>query len=492
MPTNPVAIFNPSNYLTQDASTYKASIDGNNAVATRIIDQFTPHPAATPNMTVVLDAGCIFSGTTLTEIAQQTSSSITAPSGSNKRIDRAVINATTGALSILTGTPTSGTPSPPAITAGNLPVAQIGTTASPLVSSTTAITNNMISDERNFWSANPTLLTGYTGGGSNNILHNNQAAIAQHGTSGTCSTSGNNYCLDRIFLTATGASVTWSQSSTYALPNSQGTASNYLAITGNTSNTDVTWNTRVESFDSGIVAGQQCTFYVVISNNTGASLTPTLTWKYPTAADNYASTTTDSTVNAVSLQTLGSSGFGILAYTSAVNSNANLGMQITVDFGAMSSNSKNVSIVGWGLVPTPGIVTGQNNNPPPVELHPYSRELTNCQRYFFSTFPTGTTPAQNAGTTGCYLFPATKAGANLNYSSTMPFPVKMRSTSPSVTLFNPSASNAQIRDLSASADCSASATQGLGSMSTGLSCTANSSTVVANLLGVHITANAEL
>lgn len=71
----------------------------------------------------------------------QLSGSITAPV-SHPRIDRAVISATTGALSIITGTEATN-PSPPAITAGSIPIAQIL-----LQTTSTYIANSMITDER--------------------------------------------------------------------------------------------------------------------------------------------------------------------------------------------------------------------------------------------------------------------------------------------------------------------------------------------------------
>lgn len=73
----------------------------------------------------------------------QRTAAITAPV-SNSRIDRIVIDAATGAVSVITGT-ASPTPSAPAITAGKIPVAQVL-----LTSATTAITNSMITDERAF------------------------------------------------------------------------------------------------------------------------------------------------------------------------------------------------------------------------------------------------------------------------------------------------------------------------------------------------------
>ena len=66
---------------------------------------------------------------------------ITAPV-SNSRIDRVVVNRTTGALSVITGTP-GATPAVPAITVGVVPIAQVL-----LTSASTSIINAMITDER--------------------------------------------------------------------------------------------------------------------------------------------------------------------------------------------------------------------------------------------------------------------------------------------------------------------------------------------------------
>lgn len=107
----------------------------------RITGAFAPHEAATPNMTVVLDPGAVMSGTTLTEKAQQSTATIAAPV-SNPRIDRIVIDAATGMVSVIAGTE-AVSPAPPALTSGKLPVAQVL-----LATTTTAITNSMITDER--------------------------------------------------------------------------------------------------------------------------------------------------------------------------------------------------------------------------------------------------------------------------------------------------------------------------------------------------------
>ncbi|NOG70514.1 hypothetical protein [Roseicella sp. DB1501] len=141
--TNPTAPYVPNDQTADTFAAWKNKVDNNSVAASRIVTRFAPHAQATPNMTVALDAGSIFTGTTLTEIAPQSTATITAPV-SNSRIDRIVIDNTTGAVSVVAGT-AAASPNPPALPTGKSPVAQVL-----LTSTTTAITNNLITDERNF------------------------------------------------------------------------------------------------------------------------------------------------------------------------------------------------------------------------------------------------------------------------------------------------------------------------------------------------------
>lgn len=163
-----VATYTRPNNTAQTASQYKANIDGDMQVYERIAGAFAPHAQSSPNMTVRVDAGALLSGTTLTEVAAQNTGTITAP-GSNSRIDRVVIDSTTGAVSVITGTP-GVSPAVPALTAGKLPIAQVL-----LTSASTSITNSMITDERV-----------PTGSGSSSVA----AAVRQTVLNGTVDSSG--------------------------------------------------------------------------------------------------------------------------------------------------------------------------------------------------------------------------------------------------------------------------------------------------------------
>ncbi len=82
--------------------------------------------------------------------------------------------------------------------------------------------------------------------------------------------------------------------------------------------------------------------------------------------------------------------------------------------------------------------------------------LFSCQQYYRKTFPAGTAPAQNAGVTGAVVGVQSLAGAVAQQFQVVDFSPPMRGA-PTVVLFNPSATNAQIRNTAAAADWSLSA-----------------------------------
>ena len=138
----PVATPLQPDYTSQTGTAYPLAIDASIAAAKRLAWAFAPHEQSTPNMTVRLEAGYVLSSAlALAEVAAQSTGTITAPT-TNPRIDRIVIDRLTGAVSVITGTQ-AASPVPPAITTGKRPVAQVL-----LQTSSTVITNGMITDER--------------------------------------------------------------------------------------------------------------------------------------------------------------------------------------------------------------------------------------------------------------------------------------------------------------------------------------------------------
>ncbi len=136
-----VATRDQPDVTNQDPSEYVAAIDATTAVDGQIGGQFAPHEAATPNMTVLVDAGILRTGVVLVSKTQQTTTTITAPT-TNPRIDRIVIDSTDGTVSVITGTE-AASPTAPNLTNTKIPIAQVL-----LQTSTTQITNSIITDER--------------------------------------------------------------------------------------------------------------------------------------------------------------------------------------------------------------------------------------------------------------------------------------------------------------------------------------------------------
>lgn len=142
---------------SQSAVVYKCNIDAMGKVFERMLVAFHAHEqdsgSPAPDMTVRVEAGQIVasygspSERALIEVPAQTVSGFTIPSAGQHRIDRVVINESTGAASRVAGTAVTGSPSaaPPAIPAGTVPCCRV------LIQDTdTAITNSMITDERSF------------------------------------------------------------------------------------------------------------------------------------------------------------------------------------------------------------------------------------------------------------------------------------------------------------------------------------------------------
>ena len=151
MPIPGVQRFQQPDYSdnTQDATSYAVNIDRAIAVSKRFSDWFAPHQvyagSPNPDLAVEIDAGFIWNGTTLTEVAAQTVAGFTIPSAGQNRVDRIVLNSLTGVASRIAGTAVTGSPTAtaPAITAGSIPVCQVV-----ISSADTAVLNSMITDER--------------------------------------------------------------------------------------------------------------------------------------------------------------------------------------------------------------------------------------------------------------------------------------------------------------------------------------------------------
>jgi len=148
------------------------------------------------------------------------------------------------------------------------------------------------------------------------------------------------------------------------------------------------------------------------------------------------------------------------------------------------SSTSNIGYLGRFHVIPGGVALAYAN-------HDFVAELAKARRSYQKTFLAGTVPAQNAGdNTGEFVFTSGVAGAG-NVRGYYQFNGLMRAA-PTLTLYNPAAANAQVRDNTASADCSASNSANVSESGALIFATGNGSTAVGNRLNVHLTANARL
>ncbi|HEY3919462.1 MAG TPA: hypothetical protein VGL83_16860 [Stellaceae bacterium] len=222
-----------------------------------------------------------------------------------------------------------------------------------------------------------------------NRLRNNSLTSWFHGSSGTITTSGG-WAAEGVYVVPTGASIAWSQA-TAGLPTACPTV-NGLTLTGASAITDLKIRLVIESYDAAQLAGQACTFQLPIVNNTGGSITPTIATKYPTAQDNWTSSTND--LAAANLQTVANAATGVLSSTFNVAAGAVNGYEIIVDFGNnFASNAKSVTIGGgFDLRATPGAMTGLNSSPPTPEVRDVVSDQAWNARFYETTYNNRTAP----------------------------------------------------------------------------------------------------
>ena len=126
------------------------------------------------------------------------------------------------------------------------------------------------------------------------------------------------------------------------------------------------------------------------------------------------------------------------------------------------------------------------------DYRPYGTELQLCKRYYDKTFAINTAPAQNAGRNGALETFAVRAAGATGLSSYFRFSVPMRATPSTVTIYNPSAANAQARNLDTSSDCSGTDVDSMNEIGGKFRYVLPASTTSINLISVHWSADAEL
>lgn len=120
--------------------------------------------------------------------------------------------------------------------------------------------------------------------------------------------------------------------------------------------------------------------------------------------------------------------------------------------------------------------------------------LRACEAYYEMSFPSGTVPAQNVGAGTGEFIASQILGASTanNILGTIAYNTQKIATPTTINLYNPAATNAQVRDETVSADCTASATTNSTAKSFVITCTNAIGSAIGDKLGVHWTADSRL
>jgi len=209
-----------------------------------------------------------------------------------------------------------------------------------------------------------------------NRIINGGMDFAQRGTSFSTPVSGT-YTLDRWFVNWAGAAP--ASVAQVAGPTGFRKA---LQITGAASNTAVGIIQRIESYNCSDLSGANIT----IQANIAVSSAQTVLWTlyYPTAQDNYASSTliSSGTWSATTTATT------FTATITGLPSGATNGLQLAIypnNAGAFTS----------GTITITGVQLEKGSTATAFDYRPYGTELVLCQRYYEKSFDQAVVPAAN-------------------------------------------------------------------------------------------------
>lgn len=280
-------------------------------------------------------------------------------------------------------------------------------------------TNNVYQDAAILDSNGNLTVIGTVGGSSalgfRNKIINGDMRIDQRnaGSSASCGAGTGTFATDRFVVYPSGAAVTAQQTT--------GSAGykNALRITGAASNTEVELSQKIEAANCYDLTGAITLSFVASSS----SLT-TLRCRFrsPTSVDDQFSTLT--TVVASPSITINSTP---TRYTVTVTPSYSVthGLQVSID-------SLGVGLGAGQTLTITGIQLEAGTVATPFENRPYGLELSLCQRYFSSSFPDNTAPANNL----VYEFqsPAVAYSVSNIRGPFIYFPVNMR-VLPNITFY---------------------------------------------------------
>ena len=315
-----------------------------------------------------------------------------------------------------------------------------------------------------------------------NYLYNGGMGVWQRGTSTTLCTNGaRTFLADRWCVIPTGGDITQARSANVP----SGSRARYsLRLDGGASVTTVNVQQRLPASDIPIIK-RTVTFQCYVSNDTGGAFTPSLLLGTPTIADDFTTVnnrltqTLQSCADATSTQVYHT--VDISGYTDIDNG---LQVELQIPDGSMLAVDT-VRLTEIQLSPSSSVTAFDGLT--------FAEELARDMMFYEKSFAYATAPAQNVGSTaGAFIGQQITAGvATQVTTSVVQFKTRKRAA-PTVTLFNPSAANAEIRNTGAGSDWSASGTSSVSETQIVFSGNSAGGSAAGNTAAVHWTASAEL
>lgn len=333
----------------------------------------------------------------------------------------------------------------------------------------------------------------YAPGSYRNIIGDNGGLeVWQRGAGSSASiavgASSTAYTADRWYLT-TGANEASTVAAVTGLTNGSNLAGKVTKNSGQTGTTVMTFGFPLDTDEIASVRGAKVT--ISASVKAGANWSPA-----------------SGTLNLnfyVGTGSVGKRGAGFTSETTVATATANIATSASATLSAVSAavvpTNSTQGELQFTWTPT-GTAGGDDSiTIDDVQLEvgvfqstfervPFEMMMHGCRRHYYKTFLYGTAPATNVGAnTGELQAIAGKAGA-LAIALFTRHPRTMRAT-PTVTTYNPSAANAQVRwESGATGDASATTTANRTTESVTVTATGNAGAAVGDTIGVHLEVDA--
>lgn len=287
-----------------------------------------------------------------------------------------------------------------------------------------------------------------------NMLVNGMGWVAQRPTytASVSGTYGYGKC-DRWAGAITGSTVagTLTQSTTSTVSGTMGFGIKWSAVT-TTGSGVVKFRQRIEAKNTLKYLAKDLKFTCWLTQDTGSTVTATITLRSADVLDNFSATTLIQTVaGSVSIPT-GTATQVTGSFSPVSNALTNgIELEVAVTIGAVSNKYVELTVAQLWI--------DDGSTAEGFEVLPWSVEYERCQRYYWKSFPYATAPAQNCGSqVGAIGVQCETVTPTAGYGTQVWFPVQMRTT-PTVTFYNPLSANTKWYNIGDGADSGVSSTK---------------------------------